>query len=208
MKGKSLRVPFCEELDAKIQGLLMAGALSRDDLDSLIAALEQRCGADLRRQLRRFIERKGGGTPGFDEDDAVQEMWAKAAPDLIAGNGRRLENIRSWLMRIAMNCVIDHSRRRKAEMAALRGLFLIVDHTFPDSAEAASDRERSELLERALDRLGDQERKIVTAKFAEGLSSSEIAEELGIPASTVRGKQQRTLARVKALIGHGCDAPC
>jgi hypothetical protein len=71
--GRSSAPSYRGELDAKIEGLLTAGALSRDDLDSLIAALEQRDGADLRRQLRDFIRSMGGGTPGYDEDDAVQE---------------------------------------------------------------------------------------------------------------------------------------
>ncbi len=91
-------------------------------------------------------------------------------------------------------------------MAALRGFFRIADHTFPDPAAAASDQERSERIQRALDQLDDLERGIVTAKYVEGLSSSEIAAGLGIPASTVRRKQQRALARVKALFGRGDDA--
>lgn len=104
---------------------------------------------------------------------------------------------RAWLFGIARNAALDELRRRgrQAEL-----------NTDPvDAASmAALDRDRDELrllLDGALAKLEAHERELVALKFFAGLSNGEIAGVVGISASNVGTRLNRTMDKLREV----CD---
>lgn len=76
--------------------------------------LDQRLGG-LRPRLHRYCARMTGSV--IDGEDVVQDALVKAAVAL--GRSERVENLESWLFRIAHNAAIDFLRKRARAQAAL-----------------------------------------------------------------------------------------
>ena len=104
---------------------------------------------------------------------------------------------RAWLFGIARNAALDELRRRgrQAELST-------------DPIDAASvpapDRDRDELrllLDTALARLEGPERELVALKFFAALSNGEIADVVGISASNVGTRLNRTMDKLR----EACD---
>jgi RNA polymerase sigma-70 factor (ECF subfamily) len=119
----------------------------------------------------------------LESDDVVQETfvlaWQKMA-ELSEGIA-----LRSWLLRIVTNRAIDRMRRRKNHAD-------IADWDAPSPAE----RSPAHIVEQrltlnaaadALARLPEAQRRCWVMKEVGGSSYGEIAEQLGVPVSTVRG---------------------
>jgi len=125
---------------------------------------------------------------GSDEaDDVVQETFITAWQQL-----PELENpgaVKGWLMRIVSHKAIDRVRSRKSQID-------ITEYEQPSPQSRAPERvveARSELeeLSDALGRLPEQQRQCWVLWEVAGYGYDEIADELGIPASTVRGLLSR-----------------
>lgn len=123
--------------------------------------------------------------------DAVQAAWAIAWRRM--SSLREASQIRAWLVAIAANEARQAMRRRRRER--------IVD--ISDDIGRAGGRDPVESLEvvdlqRALRGLKAEERSLLALRFAGGLDSSEIAQQLGISASGVRSRLARVLERMRA----------
>ena len=127
-------------------------------------------------------------------DDVVQEALVTAWQQLDDLHDRTA--VRAWLIRIVTRKALDQARRSRPAV------------DIDDVDVAASDASSPELLAEAgslgaalaaaLDRLPEAQRRSWTLRELGGLSYDEIALELGLPVSTVRG----ALARARAtLIG-------
>ena len=92
------------------------------------------------------------------------------------------ERIKSWLMGIASNLVRDYYKRRKTVgipegwEGELVGL---------DPLQSTEQRERHEFLYRAVSRLSPRYRAVLIKRYLEGVSYTDIAEELGISIGAV-----------------------
>lgn len=104
---------------------------------------------------------------------------------------------RAWLFGIARNAALDELRRRG------RHADLSIDPV--DAASAPGTNEsRSDLrllIEGALDQLETRERELVALKFFAGLSNGEIARVVGISASNVGTRLNRTMDKLR----EACD---
>lgn len=119
----------------------------------------------------------------LESDDVVQETfvlaWQKLA-DLTEGVA-----LRSWLLRIVTNRAIDRMRLRKNHAD-------IADWDAPTPAERSpahivEQRLTIDAATDALSRLPEAQRRCWIMKEVGGSSYSEIAEQLDVPVSTVRG---------------------
>jgi RNA polymerase sigma-70 factor (ECF subfamily) len=122
--------------------------------------------------------------------DAVQAAWAIAwrrLPSL-----RDPSRVRGWLVAIAANEARQGLRRR--------GRFSIVD--ISNEVALAGDDPGAAVemvdLERALQGLSADDRSLLAMRYAAGLDSSEIAQQLGISASGIRSRLARLLDRLRA----------
>lgn len=157
------------------------------------AQLVARYGEPIRRYVRRL-----GCTDENDQADVVQEIFIKVFVNL-NGYDPAL-SFSSWLYRIAHNETISFFRRKKIRPAALRlnpadteDFFsrLADEQDFLDLAHARSD---AALLQKVVGELEPKYREVLTLRFLEDKSYSEISDILKLPEGTVatllnRGKK-------------------
>ena len=104
-----------------------------------------------------------------------------------------------WLYRIAHNLVIDHYRRKG------RASFVELDDVTPagnafdplHSIEARLDHER---LQSALSRLTDEQAEVITLRFLEGLSISEVATIMDRSEGSVKALQYRAVLALRRVM--------
>jgi len=110
-------------------------------------------------------------------EDAVQETFIRAWRAT-----RRFDpalgSQRTWLFAILRNVVIDASRRRTAVPTATRA-----DDAIEDQIDELL---RSWVIDEALRRLTAEHRQAVIEVAYQGRPAAELADELGVPESTVR----------------------
>jgi RNA polymerase sigma-70 factor (ECF subfamily) len=135
--------------------------------------------------------------PDGEADDAVQEAFVKAYRAL--SRFRTGAPFRPWLLRIVANEA--RNRRRSAGRRAGLALRAVEDRRPDDAApspESAvlADEQRRWLL-RAIERLRDDDRDIIAARFFLELSEGEAADVLGIPRGTAKSRLSRALGRLR-----------
>ena len=98
----------------------------------------------------------------------------------------------AWLYTIAHNAVIDHYRTRKVT-TALEDVRL----SQPDYAEVVENNidfaVEMKSIKSAMQTLTDDQQRVLTLKFIEGMSNDEIAQHLGKREGAVRALQMRGL---------------
>jgi RNA polymerase sigma-70 factor (ECF subfamily) len=148
------------------------------------------------RQLVRFAIRRTG-VSALDED-LTQEAALRALAAL--RKTRHVENPRAFLMKIVLDTVRDHWRRRRA--------FECIESTDerlfaqPSDFETVIDeRRRSSQLREALTALDPHKRATVVLYYQEGLSISEIARRQSKSSSAVKMELLRARRELAKIIG-------
>lgn len=124
-----------------------------------------------------------------EADDAAQRAVERAIRSL--DTFRTDGSFGAWSRRIAVNQALDAVRQRRP--------------TAPLSDDLAAPDVYGELVERhalaaAVAKLDEDRRQIVVMRFWLGLTPSEIAAELGIPAGTVSSRLSRALEDLRDLM--------
>jgi RNA polymerase sigma-70 factor (ECF subfamily) len=139
--------------------------------------------------------------PDGDAEDAAQEAFLKAYAAL--GRFRDGSPFRPWLLRIVANDA--RNRRRSATRRTGLALRATEDRGSGDAApspeSAVLDHESRTALLAAVNRLRDEDREVIGARYFLELSEAETAEALGIPRGTVKSRLSRALARLRDAIG-------
>jgi len=124
-------------------------------------------------------------------EDITSQVFLKAWSNLDRFSFNRTPYL-AWLYTIAHNAVIDHYRTRKVT-AALDDVQLsqqdhaeVVENEIDLTAEMKSIKE-------ALQTLTDDQQKVLTLKFIEGMSNTEIARHLSKREGAIRALQMRGL---------------
>ncbi len=124
-------------------------------------------------------------------EDITSQVFLKAWSNLDRFSFNRTPYL-AWLYTIAHNAVIDHYRTRKVT-AALDDVQLsqqdhaeVVENDIDLSAEMKTIKE-------AMRTLTDDQQKVLTLKFIEGMSNTEIARHLGKREGAIRALQMRGL---------------
>jgi RNA polymerase sigma-70 factor, ECF subfamily len=129
-------------------------------------------------------------------EDLSQDVFTHALAAL--GRFRGEASPRTWLLRIARNCCLDHLDR--ARRAPWGRSDTQPDH-YADDALAPDDllsvREDTEL---AMSVLRETERALVVLRFGHGVSYRELAESFGLREGAVRMRVSRALARMHAAL--------
>lgn len=136
-----------------------------------------------------------------DAEDAAQEALLSAVTSLDRYRGD--SSFKTWLYAITINACRAALRKRRAQQVL--AVFLPMTATPPTPEEAASRSEIDCRLWRAIDSLDEKHRLPIILRYAYDLSSTEIAETLGISEGTVysrlhyaREKLQHILTRDEA----------
>lgn len=127
-------------------------------------------------------------------EDAVQQTLVIAWREL--PSLRDPDRFDAWLQRLLVNASYAEARRSRAWNAHVR--ILPVDGPAgPDESLSLDDRDR---LERGFRRLSVEQRAILVFTHYLGLSPTEIADRLGIPAGTVRSRLHYAHRAMRAAI--------
>ena len=135
-------------------------------------------------------------------EDVVQEaflsLWrARSRYDPARGT------VRGWVASIVRNRALDAVRVERAKSGR--------DVRDEDAVEAVASTERTESevqrreerreIDRALDALPTEQRQVIELAYFGGLTHSEIARKLSLPAGTVKGRMRLGLSRMRAFLG-------
>ena len=111
--------------------------------------------------------------------DVFVRLWQHA--------GEIRGGLRAWLGSVSRNRATDALRRAKIELPLEPRLFWVEDTMW----ESLAEEERNVRLREALHSLSPEDREIFCRTYDLCQSSAQIAEAMGIPASTVRTRLRR-----------------
>jgi RNA polymerase sigma factor (sigma-70 family) len=150
--------------------------------------------AALRRRVRRLA------TPDMDVDDIVAEVLVRAYS--VAGY-ERIDRGRNFLFTVARNLLTDLARRRAVVsfdmMADLESL-AVADEA-PSSESVVSARDELRRLQRIVDAMPPQCRKVFLMRRIDELPLADIAARLALSVSTV----EKHLAKAMTLLTRGME---
>lgn len=138
--------------------------------------------------------------PEADAADAVQDAFVKAHAAL--PRFRPGAPVRPWLLRIVAN----EGRNRRRSAARRAGLAERAGAATPQDAVAGSPEgevlaaETRRTLLAALDRLRDEDREVIGARYLLDLSEAETAQTLGLRPGTVKSRTSRALGRLRIVL--------
>jgi len=128
-----------------------------------------------------------------DAEDAVNDAALKAWSSF--GRLRDTASFRSWFMRIVVNTCRNELRHKKVvRIEPLVG----DDHPASDSFEGGPLRD---VVARAIDCLGPDQRVVVVLRYWYDLAVDEIAQLLSIPSGTVKWRLHAANQRIEAELG-------
>ncbi len=171
----------------------LIAALARRDLGAL-EVLYDRYGKLAFSLAYRILGDRGSA------EDAVQDgflsIWRQAQ-----SYRRERGSAKTWLMAVVRNRSIDKLRSHAASGATvpLEELPDDVD-TAPGVWQQVWAGMRGETVRDALDRLPVEQKKSIELAYFSGYSQSEIAELMGVPLGTVKGRMRIGLQKLKALL--------
>lgn len=191
----------------------LADGVRAGDPTALAEFLEQR-----RPALRGFVVRRlGAALRGkLDPDDVLQELAVKALREL----GRApIADPFGWLCHLAEQCIIDGQRRARAAKRDLarevpgnipagegsQELIALLAASLTTPSQAVARDEREQRLQEAIAGLSDEHREALRLRYAEGLSTREVAGRLGKADVATRVLLSRLVQRLQGLLDDGSE---
>ncbi len=111
-------------------------------------------------------------------------------------------SVKSWLLTIVRNAAIDRHRGREGRARQDRPIddieFMLGENDDPH--EQAVDSMQSEQIQAAIQTLPDEQRDAITLAFFNGLTHQEIAERMGVPLGTVKGRMRLGLKKMRSQL--------
>lgn len=128
-------------------------------------------------------------------NDLTQDVFLKALPKIREGVADGFTTILPYLYRIARNTLIDYYRKKKSVRFEEDEVYLLEDDTHAD--DFAKNQDDREILERALFKLSENERVVLTLLFMEEKTFAEIAVLLEKNEDAVRQIKSRALKHLR-----------
>ena len=166
----------------------LAGRLTAKDESALAQIYDLYGGAVYQLALR--ITRD----PGAAEEiclDSFMQLWQQAAT-----LERSNDNILAWLFTIARSRAIDRLRKTSAvKRTPVEAAVVPTTAERPD--EKAENRQRRDIVRRAMAALSPPQRTALELAYYEGLSHTEIAQRLGEPLGTVKTRIRQAMISMR-----------
>ena len=132
-------------------------------------------------------------------EDVVQDAFLAAWRG--AGTFRRERgNVRSWLLSIVHHRAVDVLRRRTAFRPAPLEAAADAASDADTADEAARNVERGS-VRAALGTLPEAQRRTIELAYFGGYTQSELAELMGVPLGTVKGRMRIGLQKMRRVLG-------
>lgn len=160
----------------------------------------------------RFWIQRGGITSSADAADVLQEVFlavSKYVARFSRGEGRA--KFRSWLKSVTASKVADHFRARGQAAQPLGGsvggamLAGLTDKETPADDDAPlTQSEETALVHRAMSMIQEEFQPTTWTAFrrtaVDGVTATDVAEELGMKAAAVRKNKSRVLRRLREVL--------
>lgn len=154
----------------------------------LFELLLRRHNQRLFRAVRSVVRHDG------DAEEALQLAWVRGWSALASFEGRA--RFTTWMTRIALRTAAEVARAGRAAPAPEPPLEEPAPEAASPDGEAAA-RELRRLVERAIDALPETYRAVVVLREIEGLSTAEVAADLGLSESAVKVRLFRARERLR-----------
>jgi RNA polymerase sigma-70 factor, ECF subfamily len=181
--------------------------LADEDLMTLVERRDQRA-------FEVLYDRHGGaayslahrivGDPGIAEDvtqEAFMSIWRTGARF-----DRARGSVRSWTLGVTRNRAIDALRRQAGKAPKLDfddDATLAVQPADELTDSEAIRRETASRVRGAMADLPEEQSQVIGLAYFGGFSHSEIAEMLGMPLGTVKGRMRLGLEKVRVQLAEG-----
>lgn len=132
----------------------------------------------------------------MDAEDILQESFLSAFKNL--KNYKGTASFGSWLKRIVVNNAINLVKRRRLDLESVDDI-----GQFDDRAVETESRDLSydvAVVNEGISRLPDGYRVVLTLYLLEGYDHKEIAEVLGITASTSKSQFNRSKKKLREIL--------
>lgn len=120
--------------------------------------------------------------------DIAQDTFLKLFSSI--GEFRGDAQFGTWVYRLVVNSCLDH-KRRSWRVVPIANELLSALRAPGDALHAAMRNQMSERVQRAVEKLPEDQRIVVVLRYTEGLSYEEIAEAVGCSAGTVASRLNR-----------------
>ncbi|WP_420393419.1 sigma-70 family RNA polymerase sigma factor [Acuticoccus sp.] len=135
---------------------------------------------------------------GAEAEDATQDAYVKVwryAERYNAGRARPM----TWMLAITRNICIDRLRVRRTPTATLEAAEAVADATMRPDQKALASGEAKRLLD-CIDKLGQDEARLVRVAYFGGVTYAALAERDGTPLGTVKSRMRRALATLRGCL--------
>ncbi len=127
------------------------------------------------RPIITFRVRKAIGAQSTDCDDLVSEILSQVMEKLKSGEFRGESSLGTFVYTITSRRIIDYIREKTKVMK-----FAPEPEPFPDPQETMEQREMSERLQEALEKLKPKYQKVLFLYYYQELSREEVAAKMGV----------------------------
>lgn len=131
-------------------------------------------------------------------EDLVQETFLRVW-NRVGGFDAERGSLGPWLLTVARNRAIDHVRSSGARLS--RNAFELEEREHPslfvDSEREVAIAQQARLIRIALEKLSDNQKRVIELAYYEGLSQTEMAEKLGQPLGTVKTWVRSALKKLR-----------
>jgi len=140
-------------------------------------------------------------------EDLVQETFLRVwnrAHAFEAGRGA----LGPWLLTIARNRAIDHIRSVGSRMQKNSYEFDASEHPslFVDMERDVFNTDHARIIRKALAKLTENQQKVIELAYYQGLSQTEMAEQMGQPLGTIKTWVRAALKVLRGELGQGTGA--
>jgi RNA polymerase sigma-70 factor (ECF subfamily) len=131
--------------------------------------------------------------------DLVQEVFTRAWEYIVAG--KEVQNIRSFLYKIANNLIIDEYRKKKSvSLDSLREEGFDVQTTGSEGHEHIVKNAETEHMKKVIEKLPQKYREIVVMRYIDGLTPGEISLIIGETENAVSVRINRSIKKIQQLL--------
>jgi RNA polymerase sigma-70 factor (ECF subfamily) len=167
-------------------------AIARGD-ESSLAALYDRYSAILLGLVLRILHDRP------EAEDVLQEVFLQVwrrAPDFDEARGRGF----TWLVTLARSRAIDRLRSIDARTRAATAAGREVREEAFDATDDVLHSEQRTVVQAALARLPEEQRRALCLAYYDGLTQSEIAARLNQPLGTIKTRMRSGLIKLRELL--------
>lgn len=137
-----------------------------------------------------------------DADDIFQETFARAITSIRDHRYQTTGDFGAWLIRIAHNLSIDHTRRSSSAMQKRFTQAVIEDATYMEEGQERTiiDQQNNSTLQKMLSYLPEAQQEIVYMRYYQDLSFREISQKKGISINTALGRMRYAIINLRKMV--------